>query len=426
VNDPAQLTLAATGSRLWATTYGNFAPRVGVAYQPFKKDEFVIRGGVGVLYDTGNGPAGDVFADSYPFLNLQTQSKVPFSFLPTASLSTSATPIATPFSVFDPRLRMPYSLQWSVSAERALGLNQSISLAYIGNADRRQLLTTTLLNPASDFGFVRLTNNGGSSDYRSLQLSFNRRLSRRWGAMANYTFAKSADNSAQDSAARALFRSTNSEIERGPSDFDIRHTLTGFVSYELPAVFASGIGNRLTRNWSIDSVFIVRSAGPVNVVYAVPTSFGFLYLRPDLIPGVPLYLSDAAAGGGRRINPAAFAVPLDLRQGTLGRNTLRGFPLSQFNLALRRRFNFTEEVKLILGAELSNLLNHPNFAAPAGGDASLGTRFDPAATIHLNPTFGQSFTNAARSPWGSAGSSFGANYYPGGARTMKLSAKLEF
>ncbi|MDX6528066.1 MAG: Ca-activated chloride channel [Blastocatellia bacterium] len=426
VNNPSQLTLAATDARLWATTYGNFGPRVGVAYQPFKNDEFVIRGGVGVLYDFGNGAAGDAFADSYPFLNVQTHSNAPFSFLPASSSSNPITSITAPFSVFDPRLKMPYSLQWSVAAERALGSNQSISLAYVGNVGRHLLLTSTLLDANSDFRFVRLTNNGGSSDYRSLQLQFNRRLSRRLGAMVNYTWAKSVDNFSQDSAAHALFRSTNSETERGPSDFDIRHTLTGFVSYEPAALFSSSIGNVLTRKWSIDSVFNVRSASPVNVVYAVPTSFGFLYLRPDLVAGAPSYLNDAAAGGGRRINPAAFSVPLDLRQGTLGRNTLRGFPLTQFNLALRRRFNFTEEVRLILGAEASNIFNHPNFAAPAGGDASQGTRFEAGSTIHLNPIFGQSFTNGARSAWGSAGSSFGANYYPGGARTMTLSAKLEF
>ncbi len=426
VNDSSQLTLASTGARLWATTYGNLSPRVGIAYQPFNQDQLVIRGGVGVLYDAGNGPAGDAFADSYPFLNGRSQSNVPFSFSPTSSSSNPATVIAVPFSAFDPRLKMPYSLQWSVTAEYALGSAQSISVAYVGNAGKRLLLTSTLLNATSDFRFVRLTNNGASSDYRSLQFQFNRRLSRRLGAMVNYTWAKSVDNFSQDSAAHALFRSINPEIERGPSDFDIHHTLAGFISYEPPALFASGIPNLLTRNWSLDSVFNVRSAGPVNVVYAVPTSFGFLYLRPDRIAGAPFYLTDATVGGGRRINPGAFSVPLDLRQGSLGRNALRGFPLSQFNLALRRRFNFSEDVTLTIGVEVSNILNHPNFAALAGNDASLGTRFDSGTAIHLNPTFGQSFTNAARSPWGGAGSSFGANYYPGGARAAKLSAKFEF
>jgi Ca-activated chloride channel family protein len=426
VNDPAQLTLASTGARLWATTYGNFGPRAGIAYQPFQENRLVIRGGFGVLYDGGNGPAGDAFADSYPFLNGRSQSNAPFSFVPPSSSANSVTPITVPFSVFDPRLKIPYSLQWSVSVERALGSKQSISAAYVGNVGKHLLLTNTLLNTTSDFRFVRLTNNGASSDYRSLQLQFNRRLSRGLGAMISYTWSKSIDDVSQDSAAHALFRSINSEIERGPSDFDIRHTLAGFVSYQPSALFASGFGNLLTRHWSIDLVFNVHSAGPVNVVYAAPTSFGFLYLRPDLVAGAPFYLNDAAVAGGRRINPAAFAVPQELRQGTLGRNALRGFPVSQFNPALRRRFIFSEDVSLTLSAEVSNIFNHPNFAAPGGSDASLGTRFDSGSLIHLNPTFGQSFANAARSPWGGAGSSYSANYYPGGARTVKLSAKFEF
>jgi hypothetical protein len=291
------------------------------------------------------------------------------------------------------------------------------------------LLTDTLLNQNSNFEFLRLTSNGASSRYNALQLQFNRRLSRRLGAMISYTWAKSVDDSSQDSAARALFRSDDAQFERGPSDFDVRHTLAGFVSYDAPAIFASGFGNLLTRSWSLDAVFNVRSAAPVNVVYAVSTTFGFLYVRPDVVAGAPLYINDAAAAGGRRINAAAFSIPQDpqdLRQGTLGRNALRGFPLAQFNLALRRRFKFTDDVRLTLGVEAANIFNHPNFAAPAGNDANLGTRFAPSALVSSNPTFGQSYTNAARSPWGIAGSSFGANYYPGGARAMKLSAKLEF
>jgi Ca-activated chloride channel family protein len=426
VNDPARLSLASTGAPLWATTYKNFAPRIGLAYQPSGNGEFVVRGVFGILYDTGNGAAGDAFADSYPFLNGQSKFNVPFSFAHTSSLSNSAPPVTVPFSAFDPRLKMPYSMQWSVSVERELGHAQTISAAYVGNAGRRLLLTNTLLNQNSDFEFLRLTNNGASSNYRSLQLQFNRQLSKRVAALINYTWARSVDDFSQDSAARALFRRLQTESERGPSDFDIRHTLTGFFSFDPAPLIASGIGNRLTRNWSIDSVFNLRSAGPVNVVYGVPTGFGFLYLRPDLIAGVPLYLNDGSTAGGRRINAAAFNVPSDLRQGTLLRNALRGFPLAQFNLALRRHFNFTENVKLTIGVEVANIFNHPNFAPPAGNDASLGTRFAPASSLQANPTFGQSYTNAARSPWGIAGSSFGGNYYPGGPRTLKLSAKLEF
>ncbi|MCA1850344.1 MAG: TonB-dependent receptor, partial [Acidobacteria bacterium] len=52
VNDPATMTLAPLGTPLWATTYHNFAPRVGLAYQIFQAAgrEMVLRGGFGLFY----------------------------------------------------------------------------------------------------------------------------------------------------------------------------------------------------------------------------------------------------------------------------------------------------------------------------------------------------------------------------------------
>ena len=64
------------------------------------------------------------------------------------------------------------------------------------------------------------------------------RLSRRVGAMVNYTWAKSLDNSAEDSAARAFFRGVDAHSERGPSDFDALHQINSNWVYQLP--FGSG------------------------------------------------------------------------------------------------------------------------------------------------------------------------------------------
>jgi Ca-activated chloride channel family protein len=426
VEDPALLAVTPQRTRLWQTTYGNLAPRLSIAYQPLADDGLVLRGSFSVLYDTGNGAVGDVYADSYPFLNIQSQSNVPFSFAVAPTAANSGAAILAPFLAFDPHMKTPYTLRWSAEIARSLGSAQAISLAYVGSAGRRLWVTNTFLHQNSDFDFLRLTANDGSSNYRSLQLSFNRRFSKGLAAIASYTWGKSEDNASQDSPALALLRSSNSQVERAPSDFDIRHTLNGFVTYGPPPPFEWGWRNLLTRNWLLDASFSVRSAPPVNVVYGIPTSLGFLYLRPDVIPGVPLYLNDGAAAGGRRINASGFSVPQEFRQGTLDRNALRGYMLSQINFALRRRFHFSESVRLTLGAEATNIFNHPNFAAPSGNEASLGTRFALAAALQANPSFGQSYTNAARSSTGIAGSSFGANYYPGGARTVKLTARFEF
>jgi len=164
----------------------------------------------------------------------------------------------------------------------------------------------------------------------------------------------------------------------------------------------------------------------VNVVYSFPTVYGLAYLRPDLLSGVPLYLEDTSAAGGRRINPAAFVVPGDARQGTLGRNALRGFPLYQTDLALRRQFNFTERVSLQLRAEIFNLLNHPNFVDPSGADASLGSRSGTDGLLRPNLTFGRSLSARGGSLWGGQAAGFGPFYFEGGPRMIQFSLGLTF
>ena len=211
------------------------------------------------------------------------------------------------------------------------GQFSTISAAYIGSRGRRLSRTQTLFNPNPNFDFVRLTTNGASSDYHSLQVNFNRRFTRGLSALASYTWSKSLDNYSSDSASRALLISVDPNRDRGPSDFDVRHAFAGTVTYEIPSLVHSGFGKMFLRDWTMDSIFSVRSARPVNVVYGFPTSFGFAYLRPDRVNGVPLYLFDSTAAGGRLINPSAFLAPVDMRQGTLGRNSLRGFPLFQID-----------------------------------------------------------------------------------------------
>jgi Ca-activated chloride channel homolog len=422
VNDISQVRLAPRGTPLWSTTYGNFAPRFGFSYQLSKPsdDELVVRGGVGVLYDLGQDRAGDVFTDSVPFLNGASVFNAPFN--PGQTITANQSNL--PFQAFDPALKLPYTLQWNLSITRAIGNVQTISAAYVGSSGRRLSGTETFLGQNSDFQFLRLTSNSARSDYRSMQLTFDRRLTSRFKTLVSYSWSRSLDNSSEDSARSALMRSSNLELDRGPSDFDVRHALTGFVTYELPTPIAHGLGNSLLRNWAVDSIVSARSARPLNVVYGVPTSFGFAYFRPDVVSGVPVYLSDAASPGGMRLNPDAFKAPLSLDQGNLGRNSLRGFPLYQIDVALRRRFNFTESVSLQLQADAFNVLNHPNFEDPIGSDLSIGSSFGSGNTFSRNPTFGQSASLSGRSVI--AGNGFGSFYSTGGPRAVRVSLKLLF
>ncbi|MCG8650725.1 MAG: hypothetical protein MI861_12885, partial [Pirellulales bacterium] len=101
------------------------------------------------------------------------------------------------------------------------------------------------------------------------------------------------------------------------------------------------------------------------------------------------------------------------RQGMLGRNVLRGFPLRQLDFTVRRRFALTETVGLQFRVELFNAFNNPSFAAPVG---DLG-----------NPLFGQSTQMFGRG-LGSGGQGSGLNplYQVGGPRSIQLALKLTF
>src|ERR1043165_8925189 len=396
VDDPATLNLAPRGSSLWKTTFLNFAPRAGLAYQlsDAADHELVLRGAVGILYDLGQDRSGDIVADSIPFVS---------------------GPGALPLLAFDPQLKLPYVINWNVSLQRSLGAAQMLSATYLGSSGKRLFPTETLLNQNPDFDFLRLTTNRGSSDYRALQIKFERPLRDGFAALASYSWAQSLDNVSYDSARRATMPSVDPALDRGPSDFDIRRQLTGWASYELPAPVSRGIANKLSRNWALDSIFIARSARPLNVVYLIPTSFGVAYLRPDLVGGNSLFLSDPLVAGGQRLNPPALVIPEGLQQGNSPRNSLRGFPLYQIDLALRRKFNFSEALALQIQADAFNVLNHANFEDPLGNDLVVGR--------DTNLSFGQSTAMSGRSL---AGGGFPSFYSFGGPRTLRLSVKLMF
>jgi hypothetical protein len=83
--------------------------------------------------------------------------------------------------------------------------------------------------PNSNFGFVSVTSNSATSDYNALQVKFQRRLSRGLQALTSYTFSRSIDIASTDAVANYLNTPgsiASPNIDRGNSDFDIRHSFT--------------------------------------------------------------------------------------------------------------------------------------------------------------------------------------------------------
>jgi hypothetical protein len=403
----ASLAVAPQGTPLWKTTFNNFAPRLGVAFRLFDKPgrETIMRGGFGVFYDIGNSQGSAGF-DFFPFVPVRTQPNVS---LPLVS-SQVAPPLfsrSAPYNTlvtFDPNLVLPYTLQWNFAVEQSLGSQQTLTATYVGNTGRRLLvqraLTVTAFNPS--FSTVRIVTNDASSDYHALQVQFQRRLSRGLQALASYTWAKAIDVASSDVNTSILLR--------GPSDYDIRHNLTGAVTYDIPSFMSNGFASAILRRWSLDTRFNAQTALPLNITSGTiidPNDGTQIARRANLIEGVPVYIEDAGFPGGRVVNRAAFSIPLPNQQGSLGRNVIRGLPSWQVDLALRRQFKLTEGFSLQFRTEAFNIFNHPNFG-----------------TINANlttTTFGQA-TNMLNSQL----SGLNPLYQTGGPRSFQFALILRF
>jgi outer membrane receptor protein involved in Fe transport len=418
------LALAPRGTPLWKATYNNFAPRIGAAYHLFRSPgrETVIRGGFGVFYDLGSASVGSLTgAGTFPFGGRRLFFDTPFPLSPEQAappVISAEPPVTSDFHGFDPNLKLPRTYQWNLAVEQSLGANRSLTASYVAAAGRRLTREESLSNVNQTFfSSVGLTSNGATSDHHALQLQFQQRLTRGLQALASYTWSKSLDISSSSVGGTFNVRGIDPRLDRGPSDFDVRHSFNTALTYNLPTPPIGTFGKALLGDWSIDAIVTARSAFPINVlVRGSVTDVDRVILgsfRPDLIPGAPFYIKDPNAGGGWRINREAFAESSDstIRQGALGRNALRGFPAQQIDFALRREFKLGETLKLQFRGEFFNLFNHPNFADPSGN-------LD-------DPLFGESRQMLGRGLT-VLGSGLTPLHAAGGPRSMQFALKLLF
>lgn len=416
VDNPAAIALAPRTQRLYDTSYGNVAPRAGISYQLRPNGRTVVRGGFGMFHDLGYTFSGNALnASAFPFastLSLTSSYTSPaFAVVPPA---VSLNPPYSRVFAYGAGFKLPYTLQYNLTIEQGFGASDVLSLAYVGSVGRRLGRVESLRNPNPSFARVDVVRSAATSDYNSLQLQYRRRMSRGLQLLGSYTFAKSLDTVSEESPLNLQSPAGRFEpgLDHGPSSFDVRHNMSAALSYQLPSPSAVGVARTLLGGFFVDSFIRARSSLPVNILTG-RDPFGLritTVARPDRVAGVPLYLTDVDSAGGQRFNPAAFdgAAPLNQkRQGTLGRNVLRGFDASQVDLSLRREFTLRERVKLQFRADAFNLLNHPNFDRPVG-------------TL-TDPNFGKSRQMLAS---GLAGLS--PLYQIGGPRSLQLALKLLF
>ena len=364
------------GARVYQPDSNNLAARFGFSYAV--NDSTGVRGAYGLFYDR---PFDNLWQNTRNNDFTLSQVVLPasgFNYLqPISQVTGPAFDTGFPdFTRVDPRLRTAYAQNWFLGVRRILSESWSVE-ANASGALGRKLITTDLLNRGrADSPLDRqiiYRANQGASNYQALSL-VTRYRSKRGAAQVAYTWSHAIDNQseplsgdffnltftrapggADDTRPRALFsRPGDSRIDRGSADFDQRHNLVFYSTWNLPAVPRL---RWITRDWIVGQMAALRSGFPFSV-YANSVS------RADLRAGLSPLLDRAAPGGRQLLNAAAFALPPEGRPGNLGRNTFRAPGFGNLDLSLLRRIRLHERMVWTVRADFYNVLNHTNLDAP--------------------------------------------------------------
>jgi hypothetical protein len=385
VYDPATQSLVRVGTNGiprggYTADRNNFAPRIGVAWRPGRKGT-VLRAGYGIAYDQSALATGEglYFNAPYYVLNLYYS----FAQFP-LSLSDPFPrnyPLAMPSSAlaFQRDLRTPYVQQWSFGVQQEAGRNQVVELAYAGSKGTK-LISARDLNqplpsaqqpnprPVPQFDDINVIESRGNSNYQSLQAGVRRTLRAGLAANAAYTWSKSIDDAsgffttAGDPNYPQDSRHVN--LERGLSDFDVRHRFSLGYSYDLP--FGQG---RVRGGWQTNGVWTFQTGQPFTAALLADldnsntgiSSLGFgANDRPNLLRNPAL----SQPGPDRWFDTTAFAVPPYGSFGNAGRNILTGPGFQNVNVSVLKTTGLSERARLQFRAEAFNLLNRVNLDLP--------------------------------------------------------------
>ncbi|MCL4523165.1 MAG: TonB-dependent receptor [Acidobacteria bacterium] len=354
---------------LYDKDYNNFSPRVSFAWDISGKSKTVLRGGVGLFYDTFSH---DMFTGQIPYncfscpgvaYNPIGPDPVFVSLTPMATLAVSTA--GTPNPVFDvaangpndtfeiftveKNLRTPYVITYSLNLQQELFGHGVLQVGYVGSGGRSLLRYRDINQPdatairAYDYAsngccvprpfdsaaimsplapnppfYVNQLETSANSIYHSLQASFQQRA---WRGLTNqvaYTWSHSIDNASdgQDFVPNAAQPndSQNARGDRGNSNFDVRHRLVWSLTYAFPKWEAA---KRFGEGWEIASVVTLMSGHPFHINYNFLDDYdgsGEFFGRPDVVSAVRYNRSNPR----QFLDLSAFKVPCTLNPAGAG------------------------------------------------------------------------------------------------------------
>jgi hypothetical protein len=454
-------------NQLYPKDWKNFAPRLSFAYDTFGDGKVVVRGGYGVFYDS---PSQDFFIGSLPW-NTSSYAQTGPDFNNVLTTTTLNSGVLTPgVSVFDKssyavspaftvaqNLSTPYYQSYNLNIESQMSKTVAVQVGYVGSVGRHLFRFRDINQFNNVAGAVYSCGNGtsigygeqcfpsygvinqiettASSSYNSIQTALKIRSWHGLNSTLNYTWAHSIDNASDglDFVPNAAQpdNSFNPKGEFASSNFDVRHRIQWYWTYDLPKYNSM---KWLTNGWNVDGVFNFATGQPYTVSYMFEDNYngsGEYFGRPDII-GNPY----AGTGGTNLLNLSAFAAPCTVdasgtcipgtqHPGNEGRNAFNAPNYWDADFSLTKTSHLTERLSMQLRADFFNIFNHPNFSNPLLPSFSVDA-FGSSHVVGNRLVAGSgtgSFLPATATPDVGTGNPYLGG---GGPRTAQLSARFTF
>jgi hypothetical protein len=338
-----QISTATVGrvSKLWNTNYHNFAPRIGLSWDPFGKGTTAIRSGFSIAY---NEPYSNLYTNASrldppeantafvePIIGIGSTYPIPYTFPFTPDPDFAAGPPTANGGIpgldivpngVDPHLRSAYAMQWFLGVQHSFARDYGFTFNYVGtrgvggytredfNRFDGDVCNQTECNYFStrlNYGWGQITyiSNESQANYEGLNAQFRKTYAHNLMFTANYTFGKVLDQVTEGGLGD--YSNTNgygilyagvSDIEHphldyGPSEFDVRHRFTLTGHWNIPGPKASGALNKIAGGWAVNTIVSLQSGRPFDV-YCGQAWYngcdfnmdGLAYDRPDRPSGI--------------------------------------------------------------------------------------------------------------------------------------------
>jgi Carboxypeptidase regulatory-like domain len=263
----------------------NFGPRLGFAWDPFRKQKDVIRGGYGMYYNFIETELSEAEKLNFIACPIALTNKIapsgtpPNNFLPypnpyngqsVTAYCSSAAPNVT---ILSPTLRNPYQHQFSLGYSRQLSNDLSVSIDGLYDRGLRDYKTYDLNLPVNypvnkvrpDTALNQITQHAstGASEYKGLYIKFNKQFSHRYMYTASYALSSAKDNNPHAS----------------PVDFNNLNNDWGYSAYDQRNAFVFSGSVMLPGKIMVGAIYSYRSRLP----FSVTTST----LSPTVFPANP-------------------------------------------------------------------------------------------------------------------------------------------